>query len=217
VAEDLFGPLVSPEDLIDAAIATLVTWFPTYCAEVERKHQLLPKTIPRPPVPESYHGGVDLDSWIGQNTPEVMVLVKPSGSREPSASFYTQGYTLTIGCLYIGTGSVLAERPEDDTRKIASYLGAATMLLIQQPTLGGLTERLVMTAAPDVTLPDTEKRAIAQVVTEFEVWVTEIVSETSGPVGPSPQESPGYTGPEEPFQPAPEAKTVNVDVNAEEI
>jgi hypothetical protein len=215
VAEDLFGPLVGPEDLIDAAVNTLRLWMPEYLADVERKAGLQPKTIPRPPVPESYHGGVDLESWIGEDTPEVMVLCKPSGEPEHSSSFYTGKFTLTIGCLCIGTGSVLAERPEDDARKIASYLGAASQLLVQQPTLGGLTERLRLTALPDVSLPDPDKRAIAQVVTEFDVWVTEVVSETAGPVGPTPQESPGYVGPEEAFEDRPTVEDINIKVTVE--
>ncbi len=219
MAEDLFGPLISPEDLIDAAIETLRDrgWFNAYLRNVEEKHGLRKQIIPRPPVPESYHGGIDLESWIGEDAPEVMILCKPSGEPERSASFYTQGYELTIGCLVIATGSVLAERPEDDARKIASYLGAASQLLVQQPTLGGLTERLVMTAAPDVTLPEPEKRNIAQVVTKFEVWVTEIVSETAGPVGPTPQESPGYVGPEEPFEGAPTVSSEYLTVKGEPL
>lgn len=215
MAESIVGPLISPEDVIDAAVQTLTVWLPFYCSEVERQKGLRRKTIPRPPAPESYHGGVDLESWIGQDTPEVMVLAKPSGPPERSAAFYTQGYALTVGCLWVGSGSELAERAEDEARKVASYLGAATMLLIQQPTLGGLTERLVMTASPDVSLPDPEKRAIAQVVTEFEVWVSEIVNEFAGPTGLTPQESPGYVGPEEPFEDRPVAKDGEVDVVAE--
>jgi hypothetical protein len=217
VAEDRFGPLISPEDVIDAAVETLRTWFPTYCAEVERQHGLGQKTIPRPPVPESYHGGVDLEAWIGENTPEVMVLAKPAGEPEHSASFYTGKFELTVGCLCIGAGSVLAERPEDDARKIASYLGAASMLLVQQPTLGGLTERLRLTALPDVSLPDPERRAIAQVVTGFDVWVTEVVNELSGPTGPTPQESPGYVGLEEPFGPGPVVTSEHLTVEGEQL
>lgn len=215
--EDRFGPLISPEDIIDAAVTTLQVWFDTYLNNVEEKHGLRKKTIPRPPVPESYHGGVDLESWVGEDTPEVMVLAKPSGEPEHSASFYTGKFELTVGCVCIGTGSVLAERPEDDARKIASYLGAASQLLVQQPTLGGLTERLRMSALPDVTFPDPEKRSIAQVVTTFDVWVPEIVSETAGPVGPTPQESPGYAGPEEPFGPNPTVTSEHLTVKGEAL
>jgi hypothetical protein len=212
---DLFGPLVGPEDIIDAAIATLRVWFDTYLNSVEEKHGLAKRTIPRPPTPESYHGGVDLESWIAEDAPEVMVMVKPSGV-EHSATFYTGKFTLTIGCLCIGTGSVLAERAEDDARKIASYLGAASQLLVQQPTLGGLTERLRLVGLPDVTLPDPERRAIAQVVTEFDVWVSEVISEAAGPIGPTPEGSPGYTGREEPFEDTPIAEDINITVKVEE-
>lgn len=215
--EDRFGPLISPEDIIDAAVTTLQVWFDTYLNNVEEKHGLHKKTIPRPPVPESYHGGIDLESWIGQDTPEVMVLCKPIERPEFSGTAgYTGKFSLTTGCLCVGTGSVLAERPEDDARKIASYLGAASQLLVQQPTLGGLTERLRMSALPDVTFPDPEKRSIAQVVTTFDVWVAQVVSEAGGPIGPTPEESPGYTGREEPFEDTPTVEDINITVTVEE-
>lgn len=216
--EDFFGPLVSPEDVIQAALATLRVWLPEYCAEVERKHSLQPKTIPRPPTEECFHGGVDFESWIGEDLPEVIVTCKPSGDPERSGSVgYTQGYELKLGCLWVGVGSTLAEHAEDEARMVASYLGAASMLLVQQPTLGGLTERLVMTASPDVTLPNPEQRAIAQVVTGFEVWVAQILDENAGPVQPNPGEVPEYNGPEQPYGEEPTVQKVDVTVNTGQI
>jgi len=217
VAEDIFGPVVSVEDVIQAAVTTLRVWVPEYLADQEVKHSLQHKIIPRPPAPESYHGGVDMESWIGADAPEVMVVCKPSGTPELSNYGYTQGYDLQVGCICIGYGGLLAERAEDDARTITSYLGAASMLLVQQPTLGGLAERLVMTAAPDVTLPDSDKRAIAQVVTGFMVWVPTIIEENAGPVQPNPDESPEWKGPEEPFGEEPVVETVEITVDAEKI
>jgi hypothetical protein len=217
MSEDLFGPLISPEDIIDAAVETLRIWFNEYLNNVEEKHQLRKGIIPRPPTPESYHGGVDLESWIGEDTPEVMVLAKPIERPEFSGTAgYTGKFSLTVGCVCVGNGSVLAERPEDDARKIASYLGAASQILVQQPSLGGLTERLRMSALPDVTLPDPEKRSIAQVVTSFDVWVAQVASEAGGPIGPTPEESPGYTGREEPFEDTPTVEDINITVKVEE-
>lgn len=215
VEDPLYGPLISTEDVVEAAVTTLRLWMREYIASVERSHQLQRGTIPRPPTPESYHGGNDFDSWIAEDAPEIMVVAKPSGEPELSASAgYTQGYELQVGCLCIGKGSELAERAEDDARIVCSHLGAASMLLVQQPTLGGLTERLRMTGAPDITFPDPERRAVQQVVTTFEVWVSSIIREDAGPVGPTPKESPGFEGIEEPFQEAPTVETVDITVNA---
>jgi len=213
-----FGPLVTPEDVTQATVSTLRLWMPEYLAEQERKAGIQHRRIPRPPTPESYHGGLDFDSWIGSESPEVMVVVKPTGSPEiDPATGYTQGYSIEVGCLCIGPGGLFAERQEDDARIIASYLGAASMLLVHQSTLGGLAERLWMTSAPDPSLYDPDRRAIAQVVTGFEAWVVGIVLENGGPRGPTPKESPGYGGPEEPFKDNPEAKTETVTVKGEPV
>src|SRR5205814_8604005 len=133
VVLDLFGPIRATWELEQAAVETLSIWFPTYLAELERQIGLTNKTIPRPPTPESYHGGVDLESYFQDELPEVVVVVNPLGPPERSASAgYVQGYELQVGCLWVGTGSRLQERPEHEARAIASYLGAASMLLVQQ-------------------------------------------------------------------------------------
>lgn len=213
IEDPLYGPLIGTEDIVEAAVETLRVWLREYLASVERSHQLQRNTIPRPPSPASYHGANDMDGWIGADTPEVMVTAKPSGEPELSASAgYTQGYELQVGVLWVGSGGTLAERAEDEARIVCSHLGAASMLLVQQPTLGGLTERLRMTGAPDITFPDPERRAIQLVTTTFEVWVSSIIREDAGPVGPTPKESPGFEGIEEPFQEAPTVETVDITV-----
>ncbi|HTG23804.1 MAG TPA: hypothetical protein VK681_27470 [Reyranella sp.] len=215
MAEDIFGPLVSPEDVIDAVTATLRIWMPEYLADRERKTGLERKAIPRPPTPQSYHGGTDFESWIGAEVPEVMVTAKPSGQPEIGSYGYTQAYAVGLGCLCVGVGGLFAERAEDDARIMAGHYGAASMLLVQQPDLGGLAERLRMTALPEVTFPDPERRAIQQSITEFEVWVPQVIKEDAGPLGPNPQESPGYEGHEEPFDEAPTVETVDIKVTVE--
>jgi hypothetical protein len=211
MTEDQFGPIVGVEDVSEAVVDTLRLWMPDYLAERERKTGLQPKRIPRPPTPESYHGGVDFNSWIGEQAPEIMVVVKPSGAPQSSSLGYTQAYSIQVGCLCVGYGGLFAERAEDDARITASHYGAVAMLLIQQPTLNELVERIRLTAAPDPSLPDPERRAITQIVTGFSGWVSQIITE-DGPVGLTPQEAPGYEGPEQPFQPKSVAETVDVTV-----
>lgn len=210
-----WGPLVSGYQVEVAVLETLRTWFSEALAQLELQHGLRHKTLPRPPAPESYHGGVDFDTWRQDITPEVIVVVKPSSPPELSASAgYTQGYAVAVGCLWVGAGSELAENPEDEARAVAFYLGAASMVLVQKPELGGLAERLIMTSSPEVTLPDPDTRRIAQVVTTFEVWVTSIIEENAGPVQPLPSESPEFNEPEGPYDELPEAEKVEVKITA---
>lgn len=218
IEEDIFGPIYGPWDVELAVVATLRLWMPEYLAEIERKRGLHARTIPRPPDPESYHGGADFDTWVQDRTPEVIVVVHPNGRPEYAASNgYTQAYNVEVGCQWVGSGSPLAEQPEDEARAVASHLGAASQLLVQQPTLGGLSERVILAAAPDVTLPEPDRRDLAQVVTGFEVWVPTIVRELAGPVEPNPPESPEYQGPEQPYTQEPTVQTTDVDIDATPI
>ncbi len=211
--ESLFGPIVSTWEVEQAAVKTLSVWMNEYLAELERKAGLRHKTLPRLPAPESVHGGVDLETWEQAILPEVIVVCKTLGTPElRGQGGYTQGYDLTVGAIWVGQGSELAEKPEDEARAVASYLGAATMLLVQHPTLGGLSERLRMTVPPSVTLPDPDRRQIALSTAQFEVWVATIIEEGRGPVQELPSESPQFEGPEEAWKPEPEVKTTRETV-----
>lgn len=214
MTESLFGPLFSQWDLEQAVCSTLRTWIPEYLAEVERQHGLRNKIIPRPPTPESIHGGVDFESWAQETAPEVIVVVKPDGEPERSPSGDTQAYQVQVGCRWAGVGSELAELPEDEARGVMSYYGAACKLVAQQPTLQGLVSHVVLEQDPDVTLPGPEVRAQAQVVTSFRMWAITVI-EGAGPQTPSPSESPEYTGPEEPFAERPTVESINITVTAE--
>ncbi len=214
--ESLFGPIFSTWNVEQAVLSTLRIWLNEYASELERKWALPSKAIPRPPAPESYHGGIDFTTWRQDITPEIITIVKPLGSPELHASAgYTQGYSLQVGCLWVGSGAEIAENAEDEARAVASYLGAASMLLVQQPTLGGIAERLVMTKSPEVTLPDPDTRRIALAVTDFEVWVPTIIEENAGPVQPLPSESPEFVEKEAPYKPEPEITKVEEKIIAE--
>lgn len=207
MSEDQFGKLVTQWDIEQAVLSTLRAWLPEQLAELERQHGLPNKTIPRPPVPESIHGGTDLDTWREDNLPEVIVVVKTEGRPEPAGSGeQAQAYRVEIGCQWVGKGSQAVPNPEDEARMVAGFLGAATLLLLQHPQLGGLAERIVLEQAPDTTTPDPDEKVLAQADTAFTVWVPSIVNESLGPAGETPGGSEGYPGEEE--QPWPERPVV---------
>jgi hypothetical protein len=219
VTESFFGPLVSQWNVEQATIATLQVWIPEYLAEIERQNNFQRLTLPRPPAPESIHGGIDFDQWYQDTTPEVIVVVEPEGEPErPASAGYTQLYQIQVGVLRVGSGSTLAERPEDEARAVACFYGTACELLVQQPSLNGLTSDLVMVGLPRLSFPDPNKRAIVQVVTTFHAWVPEVIIDTAGPVQPRPAESPEYPGePEQPYSDSPTVTDETVTLNATQI
>jgi hypothetical protein len=218
--ETLIGPLVSLWDVEQGVLGTLRTWLDTYLAEVERQHGIRPKTLERPPAPASYHGATkEATSWTDAGLPEVIVTVEPADEPEVSASVgYVQAFEVAVHCVVEGKDGVEQLLPEDSARMQASLYGAAVEGMVQQGELEipGL-EWSRMVGSPSVECPDEDKRRQQVSTTTFHVWVAPTVDQNAGPVGATPQEAPGYTGPEEPFELAPEVETVNVDVNAEEI
>lgn len=182
-----FGPVIVTEQVRHAVQRTLEVWLPYCLSELEVEHGLAEGTIPRP---RSYHGGVDDGSWIGEVLPEVMLLVSPLG--EPERPEYRQWYLVDakVAC----KGDQTTGRAEDEARVQAAYLGAALMLLIQQPSLGGLAQDLIMTAAPSLSFPSTDDRYIVQASARFEVFVGSIITQ-EGPVGTVAQPGEEQLGP----------------------
>ena len=97
------------------------------------------------PVLPSTHGGIDDDSWIGEVDPELMLLVSPLGEAERPA--YLQWYLIDAKVMCVGDQT--NKRAEDEARVQAAYLGGALMLLVQQPSLGGLAQDLTILLASE--------------------------------------------------------------------
>jgi hypothetical protein len=218
VPETLIGPLVSLWDVEQGVLATLRTWLDAYLAEVERQHGIRPRTLERPPAPESYHGGTsEAISWSDAELPAVIVIVEPEGEPEVSASVgYVQGFEVQVWCVALGKDGVEQFLPEESARMQVSLYGAAVMLLVQQGALEiPNLQWSRMVGVPRVECPEPDKRRQQASITTFHVWVAPVVNQLDGPTGLTPSESPGYTGPEEPFEDRPVAKDGDVDVIAE--
>jgi hypothetical protein len=172
------GALITPEDVLQAALLTYKLWVPYYCTQFETDRGLPADTIQRP---KSYHGGVDDKSWIGEVMPEVMLLVSPLGEAERPD--YLQWYLVDakVAC----KGDQTDDRAEDEARVQASYLGGALMLLVQQPSLGGLAQDLIMTASPTLSFPSSD-RYVVQANARFQVRTGSIITQ-EGPKGTVPE------------------------------
>jgi hypothetical protein len=172
------GPIITPEDVLQAALLTYKLWTPYYLTNLENERGMAAGTIERP---KNYHGGVDDKSWIGEVLPEIMLLVSPLGEAERPE--YVQCYLIDakVAC----KGDQTNARAEDEARVQASYLGGALMLLVQQPSLGGLAQDLVMTRSPTLSFPSSD-RYIVQATARFQVWVGSIIGQ-EGPTGTVPE------------------------------
>jgi len=199
----IFGSQVATIDVEEAVLSTLRIWIPEWLAATERARGILRETLTRPPAERSYHGGDDFDSWREDQMPEYITVVKADSLERNASAGYTVAYDVEIAC-------VLIEQDEEEARTQISLHGAALMFLVQQPTLGGLAERLVMTKAPTPEFPIPDNRRIARTTASFTVWVSTVVEESAGPVQPNPKESPEYEGKEEPYKDEPIVEDVDI-------
>ena len=212
--ESLFGPLFPTHELEKAIEKVYSLWCNEYLAELERQQSIHPKkSIPRPPTPESIHGGIDFENWIEEELPVMIIKVTdPVGEVEYHAS---EGYT---ACYEVQVGCIVKAEEEDVARKWASYYGAVSMLLVQQGgNIGSFVERTRLVTAPKIEFVDPEERRLARAVTTFHIWISELIVEDAGPVQPEPKESPEYKGKEEPYGEEPIAETVETTVVAKKI
>jgi hypothetical protein len=217
MTESLFGPLISTWPIERQVIDVYETWTHEYLSELERKEGLQRNVIPRPPSPESYHGGIDFLSWKREELPKVIVVVEPTGQPERDASVgYSQWYEVQVGCIVAGVGGLFETLLiEDEARALAGYYGAMSMLLADQPP--ALAEDIFMVESPRPTFPNPDDRLICQSTTAFHMLVGPIKLLAAGPTQPQPSESPEYEGPGEPWKPEPTATSVHTTVNAEPI
>ncbi len=210
----LFGVLAGPWQVEQAVIATLRLWLPEYAAEIERQAGLQKGLIGRPPVPEAYRGALDWLSLKDDWMPEVKVICNPVGEPERQASVYMQTFAVEVWCL---ARSEEGSDPEASARRNAGLLALATMLLGQSAgaNLGALNvlEETVCTGTPRVEFLEPDNRRYAVGITSWQIHA-EVANPNLGPEGPTPKESPGYEGLEEPYKESPEVKTATEKIKA---
>lgn len=209
----IFGPLRGHPQVEDSVLSTLRLWLPTYLWEAERANGLRKGTLPHPPTPKSYRGGLDFFDWEQDECPTVIAVVNPMGEPERTASIgYSQWFEIQVGAV------VIDDNP-DIARAIAGYYGSAvTGAILQNGDLGGMASRTVMTAAPKLEFQDPDERIDLQVAATFESLVAPIVTDQGGPAVPTPPDSPQYGGtPDAPYSNWPEVQTATATVTAEPI
>jgi hypothetical protein len=198
--DPIIGPLVGPWNVEQATVNTLKLWMPLYLVAVENWNSVPLGTLPRPPAPESIHGGDDFDTWRQDQLPSLIVVTNPSGNPErESAGDYGQMFETQVSAVVIGD-------TEDDARRIASFYGsAAAVALSQNGSLGKQVDRTRLTQSPSIRFPNADERRIARATMTFEMWVSVILTEQGGPSVP----------PTDPFvgeNPWYEVQTTEVDV-----
>jgi hypothetical protein len=201
MSNEVFGPLVLEEEVRSAVVA-LTTWAPSYLARIERKLELEPESIPLPAsFALSDEGG--LGTIAAEQLPRVVVLSPGSGERKPSMDGegnYRASFALNLTAVVEDADQASADLLAGRYRK------ALEMALVQQPSLGGLTEGLVFKGWRTEVLEVEGERFLAAATTLFEVLVPNVVQAGAGLKEPR----------EDPYEEAewPQVEEVDVDLEA---
>lgn len=132
---DAFGPFVSRGDIQSAVLALLQTP-PTgggagllvyYLAEAERLAGEPPRRFD---PPATFRGGTDLEAYLADQLPAIVVVVEPSGRPERyGVGSYAQWFQVQVA-------AIVKAEDEEDARAFADVYGIAMAAVIAQH--GGL-------------------------------------------------------------------------------
>lgn len=209
---DVFGPLIEPWAIEQAALSVLSTPPPGgsaarvvyYLAEKERQLGLPPRTLKVPPGPSSYRGGVDADTFEAEWFPILHVVVTPADNAEQLDPMqYAQRFQIEVT-------ATAGDDDENLARRLANALAvAAAKALLDHGSLGiGATNTYLLHGPSPSLLAPTKRQVIRSKVD----LVTFVAPTLRVGAPPSWTDDP-YDDP----APLPTVETVNVTVIADPI
>jgi hypothetical protein len=181
-----FGPLVLESDLDETIIAHLRLWLPVYLTRFEEERGLALHTMRRPRL-NSYQAGLDNDAFPNAALPAIIVTTNTLNDPDQDGDgVYYGSFTTTISAIVRG------RTPSEALRNASIYAGCIRRLLPQQ--VQGFAEPITAVDLTggnrgEVTDVTGENRHLAAGMSEFRIYVDEIVAEATGPF-PDPDVSP---------------------------
>jgi hypothetical protein len=205
---DVFGQIISTENVEDAYVSLIELWIDTYLSEVERQNDLTVPTLARP---ASYQADFDPDNWVLAQLPGVVVVCPGT-----DGDLERQGNQQYGGWFRVGVAVIVSEQTEPMARTSAQrYQAAINALVTQHPDLQGFAQQTVLVSFDVELQAPQETRYVALATTTFKTWVDGIVTASSGPLLPDPDETswnpdapPG--SPENPYTGYPETSAVDI-------
>ena len=174
---DVYGGLVTAEDVEQAAIDTLKLWYPSYLREAERRTDRDPNALPDI---RSYSTVNEFQKWPEEQLP-VAIFISPGTTDRPKMEGDGTYRTKWI----LGLAIVVSARDRVATNELAKLYGAwARAALLQHQSLGGFAEGLTWEAERYDSVRQEEARTIAAANILFQVEVRRAVDERAGLAAP---------------------------------
>jgi hypothetical protein len=174
---DVFGRIVTGNDVELAALATLKRWARRYIDEVERQRGRTPGTLPEP---RGYILASTFSKWPENQLP-VCAVISPGWTGRPRRDGL--GRALTTWSLAVGVLSHAIDQERTRTNGL-DYIAAFRVLLAQQQSLGGLAQGIDCIDESYTVIPYSQSRSLFAAQAIFAVTVEDSFSYGRGPGGP---------------------------------
>lgn len=177
-AENIFGPVVTGKDVVDAAVATMKKWCPDYLAEIAEHSGRARGDLP---LFRSYVPMINLNKFNEDQVPTCVVIAPGTIDTPVKRAKQVQvRWGLGVGCVVSG------QNDENSYELATLYVAAVRMMLLQQKSLGGFAEGVNWISERYDALPDIDSRSFTAGVIQFGVDVNNVVDPTQGPKQQSP-------------------------------
>jgi hypothetical protein len=190
----IYGPIVTGQDVRDAAEATIKLWLPAYLAEVGRQ-----KALDSPlPLFRSYNPALTFSDRAEYEQLPQCIIVAPGLAAPPRRD--GRAYEATWA---VGVGIVAMADTWEHTLVLGElYAAVVRSIMVQHRSLGGVATNTVWTDEKyDQIEGDNESELVGAIV-NFDVTVENVVDSGAGPT--SPPEQPGTS------QQWPQVKTIEI-------
>jgi hypothetical protein len=193
----IFGPLVTADDVEQAAILTLRKWLPTHLNAAGVRKGLPAGALPYP-RDDSYRVTPTLEDEIDILSLPRIIVVSPGTVDDPELS-HAGGYSVWWD---LRLAAVVHGKDRAQTNFLAKlYAAAMRETLLQHQSLGGAAQAVTWTAEGYDDADGEEQRSRAIGLASFAVLTDSAVDPMAGPTTPDPKPSP-----ETPYPDLPEVR-----------
>lgn len=176
-----FGPMVVETDIDRAIVGTLRLWLPTYLGQMERERGLTTRTFARPEQ-GSYANTLESDEFLDHQLPAVIVTTADMTDEPERTGDGLLSVVWRTSVSTIVRGSTPAE-----TREIAALMGGSVRrALLHHGDLDGAAAGMRLTGGNIAPVPDSSGagRYLAVAVSQFNVFVDDVLAQWGGPLHP---------------------------------
>lgn len=190
---DVYGPLVTAEQIEAGAIAHLEMWMPSYLRELERRTDRDPNDLPNI---RSYSTVNEFQKWPEEQLP-ACIVISPGTRDQPKM----EGDGTYRADWVLGVAIVVSTRDQASTNQVAKLYGtAARAAILQHQSLGDLgAEGVLWEAERYDNVQQEQTRTIAAANILFRVTMRGVVNARAGLLTPpvDPTEEPDFPEVEE--------------------